>query len=97
MGREQGFNHWNFLEFTLAAAEGGHEGLLGTVDRNTLMPLLTGGLPSKDDESPKGVARRLGLLKAWNTVDSLRGILPNWSLAWDAFEAIELGMSSAAE
>ncbi|KAF8219847.1 hypothetical protein L208DRAFT_1382870 [Tricholoma matsutake] len=42
--REISFKSWNFLEFTLAAAEGGHRGLLRPVDGKTLIPRLTGGL-----------------------------------------------------
>lgn len=97
--QEVGFEKWNLLEFTLAAAEGGHKGLLRPVDRNTLMPRLTGGLPSINDSSAKGVSQQLGLLKPWTTVNNLRGEQPSWGLAWawDAFEMVELGMSIAAE
>jgi hypothetical protein len=66
-----GFNNWNFLEFTLAATERGHEGLLKPVDGDTLMPRLRGGMLAPDDTSSKAVIQHLGLLKPWTTAESL--------------------------
>jgi hypothetical protein len=95
--REPGFHPWNFLEFTLAAAQKSEYGLTRLVDEHTLMPRLAGVIPASDDNSSRAIALRLGLLKPWLDRADLLGSQSNWVAAWDAFENVDMDNSVAVE